>query len=110
MTKILGVMLTIANTKRMTAFFTELLSFTLISSTHLNGEIDAELTTLQLGKEYLYLLAFKKPGLPYPVIRSNDLLFQHIAIVTSDLDAAHEILKHAHIHGISEKPITIPEW
>lgn len=46
-------------------------------------------TTLSLGQQQLELLQFASAGKPYPQdTRSSDLLFQHAAIVVSDMDEA----------------------
>lgn len=120
MAKILGVMLTVADIEVMTAFFCDVLSFEKISSTHLSSATcknlygvsgaAARFVILKLGKEYLYLIEFERRGESYPPIRSNDLLFQHIAIVVSDMERAHQKLKTAGIQGISSDHVTIPEW
>ena len=42
-------------------------------------------------------------------MKSNDLYFQHIAIVVSDMDQAYSTLKKYGIKGISTRPQTIPQ-
>lgn len=57
--------------------------------------LGAERTTasevvMRLGNEEIALVQFAAPGRPYAVnSRSNDLWFQHLAIVVSDMDAAY---------------------
>lgn len=120
MDKILGLLLTVSNIEKMCTFFTEVLSFEQVGICHLEGaEFESlsgipgakgDLAILKLGQEHLYLLAFDPPGKPYPQTRSNDHLFQHIAIVVSDLERAHQLLSKHGIVPISEGPVTIPEW
>lgn len=120
MDQVLGVMLTVSDIHRMSTFFTEVLFFKKIGETKLEGEDfekfygikggSAQFVILRLGKEYLYLIAFSPPGRAYPKIRSNDHLFQHMAIVVSDMEKVHrELIKYG-IQAISEGPETIPEW
>ncbi len=45
---------------------------------------------MQLGAQTIALVRFAVPGQPYPLSsRSDDLWFQHLAIVVSDMDAAY---------------------
>ena len=59
---------------------------------HLEGVFGARMriVRMQLGKEYLDLTQYlAPPGRPIPVdSQSNDLWFQHIAIVVRDMDQA----------------------
>ena len=49
-------------------------------------------------------------GEPVPIdSKSNDLWFQHIAIIVSDMDRAYEILREHNVRQISTGPQTIPE-
>ncbi len=46
--------------------------------------------TLALGNEIIELLEFDRPGCPYPeASSSSDLIFQHLAIVVRNMDAAY---------------------
>ncbi len=120
MSQILGMMLTVANIKKMTHFFMHVLSFEKIDTSHIEGKayetlygipgIKGQFAILRLGEEYLYLMEFEPLGKPYPPTQSHDLWFQHIAIVVSDLGKAHHILSQHGITAISEGPVTIPEW
>jgi catechol 2,3-dioxygenase-like lactoylglutathione lyase family enzyme len=50
----------------------------------------ADAVTLRLGGEEIALVQFATPGRPYPPdSRTDDLWFQHLAIVVSDMDAAY---------------------
>lgn len=70
------------------------------------------LVKLKLGKEFYYLV--EHPYIPSPHYpnssSSNDLCFQHFAIVVSDMDEAYKKLINYGIKPISKQPQTIPEW
>jgi catechol 2,3-dioxygenase-like lactoylglutathione lyase family enzyme len=60
----------------------------------LNVEGGARGITLGLGDERIELLEFDRPGEPYPKSTpSSDLIFQHFAIVVTDIDKAYQRLK-----------------
>src|SRR5947209_20007887 len=65
---------------------------------------------MQLGKEYLDLTQYlAPPGRPIPLdSRSNDLWFQHIAIVVRDMDQAFEKLRALKVQFVSTAPQTLP--
>lgn len=72
---------------------------------------DAEELRLRLGEEELVLVQFESAGRNYPAdSRSNDLWFQHAAIVVSDMDFAYSRLRSsAGWEPIStEGPETLP--
>ncbi len=56
-------------------------------------DAEAEEVVMRLGADTLALVRFTQPGRRYPEDScSNDLWFQHLAIVVSDMDAAHATL------------------
>ena len=69
------------------------------------------LVTLQMGDEYIELIQYLDlEAKPIPAdSQSNDLWFQHFAIVVSDIDRAYQHLKEFEIEHISTEPQTIPE-
>lgn len=75
---------------------------------------DAKMTLVNLSfhQETIYVVCFDSTHIKeYPFgISGNDLVFQHIAIVVSDMDRALEKLKKHRIENISSQPQTIPEW
>ena len=79
---------------------------------HLEGVFGARmrLVRMQLGNEYLDLTQYlAPPGRPVPLdSRSNDLWFQHIAIVVRDMDQAFEKLRALKVHFVSTAPQTLP--
>src|SRR5437867_11157466 len=79
---------------------------------HLEGVFGARMriVRMQLGNEYLDLTQYlAPPGRPIPVdSRSNDLWFQHIAIVVRDMDQAFEKLRALKVQFVSTGPQTLP--
>jgi catechol 2,3-dioxygenase-like lactoylglutathione lyase family enzyme len=67
---------------------------------------------LSLGAEEIELVEFLAPeGAPFPQgTRSNDRWFQHIAIVTSDMDRAYAHLRALHVRHGSPAPQRLPDW
>src|SRR6266702_7213969 len=65
---------------------------------------------MQLGNEFVDLTEYLAPhGRPIPVdSRSNDLWFQHIAIVVRDMDQAFEKLRALKVQFVSTGPQTLP--
>jgi catechol 2,3-dioxygenase-like lactoylglutathione lyase family enzyme len=79
---------------------------------HLEGVFGARMriVRMQLGKEYLDLTQYlAPPGRPIPAdSRSNDLWFQHAAIVVRDMDQAFEKLRALKVQFVSTGPQTLP--
>lgn len=113
--------ITVADLDRSRAFYVGVLGFVAGEEIELSGDAFERLTgvfgalarrvTLSLGAERITLTQFVAPeGRPMPAdSRSNDLWFQHIAIVVSDMDRAYA---HLRAHGVrhqSSGPQTLPE-
>jgi catechol 2,3-dioxygenase-like lactoylglutathione lyase family enzyme len=79
---------------------------------HLEGVFGARMRVvrMQLGNEFLDLTQYlAPPGRPIPAdSRSNDLWFQHIAIVVRDMDEAFEKLRALKVQFVSTGPQTLP--
>src|SRR5438046_502364 len=79
---------------------------------HLEGVFGARMriVRMQLGNEFLDLTQYlAPPGRPIPVdSRSNDLWFQHIAIVVRDMDQAFAKLPALKVQFVSTGPQTLP--
>jgi catechol 2,3-dioxygenase-like lactoylglutathione lyase family enzyme len=114
--------LTVANLERSKRFFQEVLAFTLEREFEAAGR-DVELLTgvfgartktarLRLGNESIELTEFLAPrGRNYPDdTRANDQWFQHIAIITSDMDAAYRRLRERGVPHASTAPQRLPDW
>jgi catechol 2,3-dioxygenase-like lactoylglutathione lyase family enzyme len=67
---------------------------------------------MRLGDEFIELTEYLAPkGRPIPVdSRSNDRWFQHIAIITSDMDKAYALLRQNKVEHASTGPQRLPDW
>lgn len=117
-----AVGMTVANLERSKAFFQEVLSFTVEREYEAAGR-EIELLTgvfgartrtarLTLGQEAIELTEFLAPrGRAYPAdTRGNDQWFQHVAIITSDMDAAYRRLRQHGVAHASTGPQRLPDW
>ncbi len=114
---------TVQDMDRSLAFYTQVLGFTVERSEEVTGAewerltdvfgVRLQRTTLRLGEERLQLteyLAATVPGRPVPVdSRSNDRWFQHIAIITSDMDSAYRVLRANRVRHASTGPQLLPK-
>jgi catechol 2,3-dioxygenase-like lactoylglutathione lyase family enzyme len=119
--EIRGFALTVSNLDSAVAFYQEALGFKKVGERivadrnydYLTGVFGTRVrsATLQLGDERIELDQYLAPGgQPIPVdSRSNDLWFQHFAVVVSDMERAYEHLRAFPIQSISSAPQTIPE-
>jgi catechol 2,3-dioxygenase-like lactoylglutathione lyase family enzyme len=119
--EIRGFVLTVSDLDRAVAFYEQALGFRKVGERTVTGRDFDYLTgifgtrvriaRLQLGEEFVELEQYVAPaGLPIPVdSRSNDLWFQHFAVVVSDMEKAHEHVRGFGVPSISSAPQTIPE-
>jgi catechol 2,3-dioxygenase-like lactoylglutathione lyase family enzyme len=100
MTRIARISFTTADAERLGRFYRDAFGFEAIAREHRSGRAFAQLIglegaearalVLRLGDQEIELLAFAEAGNPYPAERSSDdLRFQHIAIVVSEMSAAY---------------------
>ncbi|MBX2892853.1 MAG: VOC family protein [Saprospiraceae bacterium] len=122
-TAVTGVSITVEDLDREVDFFAKVLDFQKIKEETLAGEEVAKLyglpektasvqvVTLQLGSEKIQLLDFDgEPSRPVAAdTRSNDLWFQHLAIVVSDMEAAYQKLLENKVVHVSTSPQTLPD-
>ena len=114
--------MTVSDMDHAVAFYSEVLSFKKISDVEVDGEqyerlwgvfgLRARVVRMQLGDQALELLQFLAPPdvRPIPVPSySNDLWFQHFAVVVRNMDAAWQHLRKHHVRLISPRPQTIPK-
>jgi len=114
--------ITVSDMERSLAFYTEVLQFRPVHDAEVQGGAFEHLVSLHgararvvrlgLGAEYVDLVEFLAPeGRRFPEdTRSNDLWFQHIAIVVRDMDEAYGVLeRHGVRHG-STAPQRLPDW
>jgi catechol 2,3-dioxygenase-like lactoylglutathione lyase family enzyme len=105
--RIVRISRVVADLERAEAFYRDALGFRTIRRGRGDtpfAAVASEELVMRLGEEIIALVRFATPGLPYPPdSRSDDLWFQHLAIVVCDIDAAY-----AHLLGQSGwQPITL---
>jgi catechol 2,3-dioxygenase-like lactoylglutathione lyase family enzyme len=113
---------TVSDLEASVAFFTRVLDFEKVSEREMAGEGIEHLTgafparvrvaLLRLGSEELELDEYLAPaGRPFPAdARADDLWFQHVAIVVSDMDAAYARLREHRVRHASSGPQRLPDW
>lgn len=119
-TQVSRVGMTVSDMDKALAFYEEVLNFEKVSDIEVYGQPYEELyglfglrfrtVRLKLGDETIELTDYLTPGgRPIPVdSKSNDLWFQHLAIVVADMDQAYERLRQHGIQMVSTAPQTIP--
>ena len=118
--RIRAIGLTVKNIDQSMDFYTQALGFETVSDITVEGQDYSDLenvplakiriVTLQLGDELIELMEYLNvEGKPIPSdSQSNDLWFQHMAIVVSDMDRAYAKVRSFPIDDISVEPQTIP--
>ena len=113
--------MTVSDMDEAVRFYSEVLNFRPVSDIEVHGrEIELlqgvfgarmRIVRMQLGSEVIELTEYLTPGgRPIPTdSRSNDLWFQHIAIVVSDMDAAYDRLRQFNVQHVSTGPQRLPE-
>ncbi|MEO0377185.1 MAG: VOC family protein, partial [Cyanobacteria bacterium P01_A01_bin.17] len=113
--------MTVSDMDQSIAFYRDVLSFKPISDVEVFGTeyerlqgvfgLRMRVVRMQLGQETIELTEYLTPkGKPIPVdSRSNDLWFQHIAIVVRDMDKAYQHLRQHNVQHVSTGPQTLPE-
>jgi catechol 2,3-dioxygenase-like lactoylglutathione lyase family enzyme len=124
-TDVSAVSITVGDLDREVDFFVQILDFKKIKVETKKGAAVAKLfgldektatvriATLQLGQEQIQLMDFDgtKEGRPVPAdTRSNDLWFQHLAIVVADMDSAYQKLLRNQVQHVSTFPETLPDY
>ena len=114
--------LAVSDVDRAVDFYSRVLTFEVVSDGEVAGPAHERLTGLpglraravrmRLGEEQIELVEYLAPrGRPVPAdSRSNDRWFQHIAIVVSDMDQAHQWLRAHRVRPISPGPQRLPDW
>ena len=113
---------TVSDMDRALAFYTGVLPFVKISDQEfagrqyelLSGVFGARgrVVRLRLGSEEIELTEYLAPkGRAIPTdIHPNDRLFQHIAIVVSDIAKAYALLREHDVEHASTGPQRLPDW
>lgn len=116
------ILITVGDMDRSVDFYSHVLAFEKASDTELAGDDVEHLfgvfgarvraVRMKLGDESVELVQFLAPrGRSIPVdSRSNDLWFQHIAIIVSDMDRAYQILRQNKVEYASPGPQRLPDW
>jgi catechol 2,3-dioxygenase-like lactoylglutathione lyase family enzyme len=114
--------LTVADLDRSVAFYTDVLGFVPVGEVERTGEaleryagvfgLRVRVARLRLGREEIELTDYLAPeGRAIPEdTRSNDRWFQHIAIVTRDMDRAYAWLRGHDVRHASTGPQRLPDW
>lgn len=113
--------ITVGNLDSQIEFFTRVLDFKLTAIKTFNTPdlaklyavpgLHIKMALLEIGAQKVSLIEYlEAPGCSYnPASRSNDMWFQHLAIVVRDMEQAVARLKAADVKFISQEPITIPD-
>jgi catechol 2,3-dioxygenase-like lactoylglutathione lyase family enzyme len=117
-----AVGMTVSDMNRAIDFYSTVLTFEKTSDREVLGE-DFEslqgvfgarlrIVRMRLGNEQIELTEYLAPrGRPIPAdSRSNDLWFQHVAIIVSDMDAAYRRLREHGVQHSSPAPQRLPDW
>jgi catechol 2,3-dioxygenase-like lactoylglutathione lyase family enzyme len=113
---------TVSDLDASVAFFRDVLEFEKVDERELAGDAIERLAgvfparvrvaRLRLGAEELELTQYLAPegsAFPSPT-RGNDLWFQHVAIVVSDMARAYEKLREHRVRHASSGPQRLPDW
>jgi catechol 2,3-dioxygenase-like lactoylglutathione lyase family enzyme len=116
------IAMTVGDAERAIAFYGEVLGFEKVSDVEVEGADWERLhgvfglrirhVRMRLGEESIELIEYLTPrGRPMPAdSRSNDLWFQHIAIIVSDMDRAYAWLRRHRVQHASPAPQRLPDW
>jgi catechol 2,3-dioxygenase-like lactoylglutathione lyase family enzyme len=117
-----SVGMTVTDMDRAIDFYSRVLTFEKVSDVevagtdyeHLEGVFGLRMRVvrMRLGSESIELAEYLAPrGRPIsPDLRSNDLSFQHIAIIVRDMDAAYRRLRENRVEHASSGPQRLPDW
>lgn len=117
-----AVGLTVGDLDRSIEFFSKVLAFEKVSEVEVTGDefehlqgvfgLRMRVARMKLGDENIELTQYLAPrGRPIPLdSRSNDRWFQHIAIITSDMDRAYQSLRQLRVEHVSTGPQRLPDW
>lgn len=117
-----SIWFTVSDVDASVEFFSKVLSFEKVSDVEVTGDdyerlqgvfgLRMRVVRMRLGDEFIELTEYIAPrGRPIPVdSRSNDRWFQHIAIITSDMDRAYQWLRKNRVVHASTGPQRLPDW
>ena len=117
-----AVGLTVSDMERSVTFYRDVLAFEKVSDTEVAGPAYEQLTgifgararvvVMRLGDERIELTEFRSPrSRAAPAdSRSNDAWFQHVAIITSDIEQGYLWLRRHRVQHVSPSPQRLPDW
>ena len=117
-----SVGMTVRDADRSIDFYSRVLSFQKMSDIELEGSdyerlegvfgLRMRVVNMRLGDESIELTEYLTPeGRPVAVdSRSNDRWFQHVAIITRDMDRAYAWLRENRVQQVSSAPQTLPAY
>lgn len=117
-----SVGLTVSDMDRSVEFYSKILSFEKVSDVEVAGEayerlqgvfgLRMRVVRMRLGDEFIELTEYLAPkGMPVPLdSRSNDRWFQHVAIITGNMDKAYSWLRQNKVEHASTGPQRLPDW
>ncbi|MGH7900891.1 MAG: VOC family protein [Thermodesulfobacteriota bacterium] len=121
--KALGsIVMNVGDMDKSVNFYSKVLSFEKVSDVQIEGPeygklfgvdgLRVRIVVMRLGEQNIELIQYIAPKDGDPILvdsRSNDIWFQHFAIVVSDMDKAYEQLRKHNVRLISTSPQTLPE-
>jgi len=118
--KVDAIGFTVKDMNRSVKFYQDVLGFKKVSDNEFSGSacenlkglfgLNIRVVRMQLGEEFIELTDYLTTGgrsIPEDQ-KSNDLFFQHIAIVVSDMEKAFQQLKKYKVEYVSTAPQTLP--
>jgi catechol 2,3-dioxygenase-like lactoylglutathione lyase family enzyme len=117
-----SVGITVSDLDRAVDFYTRVLTFEKESQREVAGSdyehlfgvfgLRLRVARLKLGGEHVELMQFLAPrGRPTPAdFRSNDVWFQHVAIIVRNMDEAYSRLRAFKVEHASSGPQRLPDW
>ena len=119
--KVEAIGITVSEMNRSVKFYSEVLGFKKVSDVELFGMeyerlegifgLHIRVVRMQLGDEFIELTDYLTSGgrrIPEDA-KSNDLIFQHIAIAVSDMEKAYDRLRKFNVIYVSTVPQTLPK-
>ena len=114
--------MTVGDMDRAVEFYSQVLTFEKESDAEVAGSeheglqgvfgLRMRVVRMRLGEERIELTEYLAPkGRPYPAdTRSNDRWFQHVAIITNDMESAYRRLRQFKVQHASTGPQRLPDW
>jgi len=120
--RVAAIGMVVSDMDRSVDFYAHVLTFQKVSDTEVFGDayehleglfgLRMRVVRMRLGDEFIELTEYLTPqGRPLPAdSRANDGWFQHIAIITSDMDRAYRVLRENKVRHASTGPQILPAY